>query len=199
MNEATRLRVQQANQAARQERLKSPATVQGIKAVRAGGVAAVSGTGLEWAYVVEAPLYEIPGEQEGRSYYTLRPLGSLYTTWNSEASYEIDDIVVYPTINDGSYRCILSPPPGTLPTNETYWEKREEIKVEYAIGHESPARDVRDCIPWFKQGSIVPYCYRYVLGNIRYYLLLHLIYTGAEADSGLRFDPDNDIVQAVFV
>lgn len=156
---------------------------------------------ISWGLIIEAPIYPDPPEDpDGQSYYIVRPIETSYDIWESGENYIVCNHVAYPTINDSCYHCIVDCPNSTTPPPEdpTHWEISEEIKIEYVLGGEqSPTKDIRNCVPWYEVGEVVPYISRLVGENTRYYLY-EPFYTGEEEDSSLRYNPDEKRTAAVF-
>ena len=168
-----------------------------------------SGSGTAaWAVIIEMPSYPDPMASQdseaylGRGWYTVRLVGSTLNVWNVATAYLADAIVVYPEDSALSYKAKrnnLNAVPDTSPDD---WEQMEDIRIQYAIGAEATdddtARDIRNCVPWFTVGQIIPLVSRTVNSSTRYYIKQTLAFTGEPEDSSIRFDDVRKITQAVF-
>jgi len=165
----------------------------------AGGGAG-GGVTIEWYKVIESPLYEDPTTyalEGGRAYYTMRPVTTELSAWASGTRYLKDAIVAYPTVDSPCYKALLgkASPDAENNTNKnpvtetTYWEKQDEIKVEYAMGNDGEGIDIRHFIPWFKIGAVVPVISRIIPEiGIRYYIWAALTYGGTDSYASLRWN-----------
>ncbi len=181
------------------------------KIIQFGGANLTARQGAEttiiYAEVIEAPARPNPTadpdspEYDGWSHYILRLLTDATATYNAATHYVIGDACI--ASNNRRYisktGTVGSPNVGNDPVgDEVNWEVSEEIKVEYALGLESPARNLRYCIPWFEPGAVVPLVSRVVGENTRYYINQTFIYCGEPEDSGLIYDTNHKMTRAVF-
>jgi hypothetical protein len=159
------------------------------------------GGGPAIGLVIESLRYaNPPNDPNGQSYYTIRPIGTMYDVWVSGNNYLEGAKVAYPTANDECYHCFEDCPDSTTPPPEdtAHWEMDEEIRIEYCIGDElSPAKDLRNCVPWFVKGEYVIYFSRVVGGNTIYYLY-QPFYTGEQTNSSVRWNSNDGRTMAVF-
>ena len=105
-------------------------------------------------------------EYYGDAFYTLRDVGETLTIWHAldpgQDVFGIDSVRVYPNANSPSYLALseisgsdVTVAPPDLPDK---WQKRQEIKVEFAEGFENiQGFDIRDCSPLVMIGHEVEY------------------------------------------
>jgi len=172
-----------------------------------------------WGKIIECPAYPDPSadpqseDYTGRSYYTVRlittedtavwAIGQNYYDNDGYPEGTVQSIVAYPTVNDATYICIKdhisnSGNAPDKPLGQLYWSKREEIKIEYALGFENEVRDLRDFAIWIPEGEVVPLVARTVSGETRYYLDMTLPYGGESTTSSLRWNSTDKRMMAVF-
>ena len=174
-----------------------------------GGGGGTASTAL-FATVIEQPSYADPTAAptseafSGRSWYTVRLLGTTFTDWVDNTAYTAGQSVVY--TDNVLYVCTAdhtsSFSSDLIPTNTGLWVKSEEIRISYVLGNEqeldSTAIDIRNHIPWFRVGEVVPVTTRVVDDVTRYYLNMTLTYGGEALDSSLRWNDEEQKAQAVF-
>jgi len=125
-------------------------------------------TRITWARVIRPLSYPDPSAEDGsieftgRSYYICRDISNSYTVWAVGQVVAIDD---HRTYDDILYKAKIAHTTTleTRPdTHSGYWEEVEEIKILYAWGYDNTSRgiDLRDCVPWFEKGEIIPLCKR---------------------------------------
>ena len=168
------------------------------------------GKTLIWAEVIEQPSYpnrEADSSSEaysGRGWYTCRLTSDTTAAWADNTVYIAGDIRIWTLAeggDDGKYIVLAShtsdKQAGIMPASGL-WEKSEEIRVEYALGHDNDDIDIRDCVPWIEVSEIVPVTSSSHSGSTRYYFRQTLIYGGNQIDSTLRYNPEKNRTQAVF-
>lgn len=195
-------KVDRIDRAARLERLQSPEMIQKTKAIRFPlGVqerrAEVIG-GLKYP----DPENEDPDLRMGIDHYICRLFDSEYTEWESgpTISYICGDLHLY---NNKLYRCLLDHgPPVSVAENPeategTLWESQEEVNP-IPLAREGDSTDykgdLRNFLPWFEVGDIVPLVEREGV----WYFNLQMFQSGDEENSSLRWGEKARRVMAVY-
>ena len=150
------------------------------------------------ATVIQKPTYPDPAaninstEYLGFDYYTLRLVNSSYEDWDAVMIYNEDDLVLEDNLLYRALQTSVGVQPNVATGWETFWELQEEIRIKYAIGgyiaDDEIERDLRNCVPWFEVGSIVPIIKLNDGSADTYKILQTLQYTGEPNYSSLRYN-----------
>lgn len=167
-----------------------------------------------FAKVIEQPAYADPASfslSGGRSYYTLRLVGTAENVYDDETTYADNSLVCYPTADDVMYKA--KHPEGNTDPNvdhqpdlntespNDWWEKQDEIRVNRALGKEGTDEtpvDIRLFTPWFEVGAIVPLITRTVVEETRYYIDFCLTYGGEHNEASIRWNQTYKRAMACF-
>lgn len=168
------------------------------------------GESVIWAKIIAMPSYPDPTEDvaaeayAGRGWYTCRLTSDATAAWADRTAYIVGDIRLWTVAeggDDGKYIVIAGhtsdKQAGITPASGN-WEKSEEIRVEWVLGHDNDLIDIRDCVPWIEVDEIMPIITSSHSGSSRYYFRQTFIYGGLSIDSTLRYNTAEKRTQAVF-
>ena len=178
--------------------------------IRFGGSGG-GGSTQEFVTIVETLSYPSPESPEatdayrGRWWYNCRLVGqNPATAWAAgQRYYGLEDIPnrSYVSLNNIDFRCLAGHYPSASDNapdpskaSNAYWEKVESIRIDKAYGFENPVRDLRNCVPWFNVGEVVPV----VVRDGIYYFSAGVAYTGEPDSTSLRWLTSPSRVAAVF-
>jgi len=186
--------------------------IKGKTGIHFIGSEAETVTQWKWMEIVQAPLYadaESEDYPDGISYYLGRFVDDDYSLWVQNVIYHTGDTIkivddsITPTL-DRAYKALKDHTsyPVTKPYFGANWEEYwEVIDVNlYLIGTEEdegyPNVDVRNYIPWYEIGEIVPVIYK--ADDKKYYIWQTFTRVGEETARSLEWNKDYNRAMAVY-
>ncbi len=175
-----------------------------------------AGGGFSWFEVTQSPTYADPQQPPtdplylGHTTYKLRTAIPGAVVWADGTYYAQGTIT---TDSGGIYSALVNhtanSASGIIPTNPAYWSRVGdviEIEIDRCIGFETtadaiaPPRPVRECVPWYVVGEIVPVVTRLVDDELVSYILGAMQWTGAAVDASVRWNatPGKERMTAVY-